>query len=68
MKVERKIIEPTFVPIVITIETREEAVELWHRLNCSIWKSFNQHGKEKGYEPSPVINGMWTKLDEFFHP
>jgi hypothetical protein len=36
MKTTVKKVEPEFEPVVITLETKEEAEAMWHRLNIGI--------------------------------
>ena len=70
MKVERQDPEKRpFIPIVVTLETREEATYLWHRLNCAGATSFVQYCQKEGI----LLNRgactlMWHTLDEVFTP
>lgn len=71
MKVERKVIEPAFVPIVITLETEEEASHLWHKLNntSSIWADYC---RKRGISTNTAGYGlnflMWDTLHKVFDP
>lgn len=63
MKAERE--NGYFQKIVITIETREEAEYLWHKLNCgSDWQHYQ---KRRGYKPPfGIPHDMWGVLDRVF--
>lgn len=71
MKVERKQPEPTFDPIVITLETEEEASHLWHKLNNtgSVWADYC---KKRCISPNTHAFGlnfeMWDALHKVFNP
>jgi hypothetical protein len=41
MKVDRTAVKPVFMPITIVLETEEEAVAMWHRLNTNGSKILN---------------------------
>ena len=62
MKVERKSDWP---PIVITLESREEAVEFWHRLNLNS-ESAKYHMKHLMNEE--LSYKMWDSFDRIFNP
>jgi len=67
MKVERKTAEPAFVPIVITLETEEEANHLWHRLNNT--GDWEKYCGRKGISINDGLDdAMWEALDEVFDP
>jgi len=74
MKVERQTVPPVFQPIVITLETAEEAVCMWVRLNVP-----DLDAVAKGYPSIPITSKdklfrivhsntsiMWEKFDRTF--
>lgn len=63
MKVERK---NGFQPIVITLETYEEACEMWHRLNEGFVKIKDNH--DSTYEFPGDSNDLWRKMNAVFKP
>lgn len=69
MKVERQRPKEQFVPIVITLETEEEANYLWHRLNIADTDSFDNYRQRKHIDFSVGFSfGMWTELNKVFRP
>ncbi len=70
MKVERK--QKEFVPITITIETREEAICLWYRLYLTSYdvnRSTKQTFDAKIYAiDCRNIISMWEKFNHVFDP
>ena len=66
MKVERKV-KPDFDPIVITLETEEEASIIWHRLNNN-GDIKRYHDVRKIYEDSYMVTKLWSALNKIFIP
>lgn len=70
MKVERKIHNPEFIPIVITISSREEAMTLWHCLNCAYNLTLRLYIEEtnvkNGWDLNLCRHAMWNALNEVF--
>ena len=64
MKVERG--NGGFVPIVITLETIEEAELLWHRLNCATTQPFDAYKREGGIVTLFDYYSMWEALNDVF--
>lgn len=56
--------------IVITLETKEEADYLWHRLNCSVEESFVDYSTIRGLqlEDSVLATYMWEELNKIHRP
>jgi hypothetical protein len=76
MKVERKVEEPKFVPIVITLESEAEANLMWHLLNETMCL---EKAAEKRYAYPSLIEahrfrgsnantGMWQAFNEVYRP
>jgi hypothetical protein len=66
MKVNK--IEPPkfFTPITITIETREEAMTLWHILNCSPHRSLANYAGTYEAELSAKKRAFWHEFSQVF--
>lgn len=62
MKVERKEVK-VFVPVVITLETQEEAGMMYDMLNCGEGMPLNKHNPAA---PFPVKTEMWHKFNEIY--
>jgi hypothetical protein len=64
MKVETK--EPEFKPIVITLETKEEAIIMWHLMNNSEDVSFSDYkvGVNIPRGTTKFTTEMWEQLDK----
>lgn len=66
MKVERQ--DEEFKPIVITLETRDEAECMWHMLNVA-----DRSLSDAGYTP-PLVDGLslsyriWERFSVVFNP
>ena len=60
MKVERERPEP-FIPIRITLETLDEALVIYHMLNCGAAQSLNDYSRNKDI---PFMGHLKT---EIFH-
>ena len=70
MKVERKQ-EKKFEPITITIETEEEAICMWHRLNAgriSLGDYYRQFPNSHIVADSNMNYGMWESYNKTFRP
>ncbi len=69
MKVTRKETPPAFEPIVIVIETEQEAIQLWHILNCGTGESMKDYIKDNSLDFNIGLkDGMWDTLDGEFTP
>jgi len=67
MKVERK--EQPFEPIFITLETREEAVAMWHFLNMGMYAFEGYVATRKGLTIEQLkIPGAWEEFNKVFTP
>jgi len=64
MKVKQ---ENEFKPITITIETYEEACELWHRLDLPSVDVKKLHNTNYEYIKADK-NNMWLKFNDVFEP
>lgn len=62
MKVEKS---RQFQPIVITLESEEEAYELWFRLNLPVARVQNAMS---AYTPTDAIYPMWQSFDAVYRP
>lgn len=72
MKVER-ITEKKFEPIVITLETEEEAERLWHILNIPMSSSMSDYLNDEGMRDttdamSNFLLQLFERLDELYTP
>lgn len=71
MKVERKN-QPKFIPIIITLDTEEEARYMWHRFDCSINEAFSKHCSDNELEFSKSIEEIdhyiYHKLNAVYQP
>ena len=66
MKVEHK---EGFVPIVITLETKEEAAHLWHRLCCETGVTFEEYASLEAYPINYKLDQViWKNLDDVYEP
>lgn len=65
MKVTREEIKPKFEPITIIIETKEEAICLWHRLNESSMRIRGLRGERLRASYSLE---MWKAFGNVFDP
>ena len=68
MKAERK--ETEFEPVVLTLDTKEEALFMWHLLSCAEGRSFLNYKQD---HPSVDLSNdthvnMWSTLDNVFTP
>ena len=70
MKVERKEVEPKFEPIVITLETEEEARLMWAKLNLpSSTAKRDDDGILDGIRARSITflnTSMWEEFDKVF--
>jgi len=67
MKVEQKDVKP-FQPITITLETEEEAIVMWHRLNVGMRDYFdrkNEYAHHRRIE-NRVSTPMWELFNDTF--
>ena len=75
MKVEKLVVAPPpFAPIVITVETEEEAEYMWYVLNTSITE-LEERTAQYGYKvPRGIGFGsdlniqIWRRFDDVFKP
>ena len=63
MKIKRE--SSKFKPITLTIETEQEAIALWHRLNAS--KENVEKSADLEWDDGCVTD-MWSMLDDLFTP
>lgn len=67
MKVKR--LKETFKPIVITIETEEEAEKLWHILNYGDGMNLIEYQNENGFRKGELTSfkySLFQKLNKEF--
>jgi len=65
MKVTQEKPKIFYRPVTITLETKEEADVLWHILNCSGRKSFEDYCKEEDIPANvdSIHSTLWQKLN-----
>ena len=66
MKVERKAAEPTFVPIVLTLESEAEARMAWHMMNNNGY--WDDYRRNHNVPEVSVKDAMWRALDKLYRP
>ena len=63
-----QVTKPGFTPIIITLETEEEASLLVHVFNCARTMSFGDYSiKHKIGDQSKLHHAIWNQLDKA-HP
>jgi len=69
MKVERKRTEPVFEPVVITLETQEEAETVFHLTNAGFIDRYFSNDRYRSPANFYSIKGnLWEALDKLFSP
>lgn len=68
MKVSRQEKKRDWVPVVITLETEEEAAHLWHRLNCANDETFRRYSLSRNLRSPFDFDILWATLDTVFRP
>ena len=71
MKVEQKSPKKEFIPIVITLETEEEALAMWGRLNTAIDTIAKDYGS--AYHPCIrkalyKVRYLWSEFSQIYQP
>ena len=58
-----------FTPITITLETKEEAMVTWHKLNNTGFTEgyAERHADELPDNPADIEYSMWIEFDKVFH-
>ena len=73
MIAERVKEEEKFIPIVLTLETREELEGLFHLANCTPFTTFNEYRQNIGRDRVGDVNllavkvKLYNTLQEFFY-
>lgn len=57
-----------FRPVVVILETEEEAAALWHVLNCSIDVTMREYIEGSYSFNSLLLEKIWSELDSVFVP